>query len=810
MTDRKVTVYEGWLLDLYAHPQDGVVLWLAEAGGGRRRLRQAFPVTFYVAGPSPRLRALWRYLRASQFPLRLAAVERRDLFAAEPLRLLAIQTPDPLQQETLFARISQDFPDLTYYDSDILLALRHTAAFNTFPLARLRAWADEQDWVEKLQMLDSPWELDPQPAPLRILTIEPDCDPQRAMPGYLYIECGRQDYRLSLQPARPLLVNLAAILRQFDPDLILSSWGDTWLLPRLLELSEQYAIELPLNRETGQAVLRKRAHSYFSYGQVVHRGAQVHLFGRWHIDRFNAMMYHDYGLDGILESARVSGQPVQLAARLSPGSGISAMQVTTALRSDVLVPWHKQQAEEPKSTLELMRVDQGGLVYQPLVGLHSDVVEIDFISMYPGIMVHFDISPETGLAALQRALQIGRLPIPRTAGQLPALIAGIPDPAGQAGFTRVASSVSLDQVSVSTDSTVEQNLVPSTGQGLIPRTLAPLLAKRIALKRLLTSLPAWDPRRRRYKACSAAHKWLLVTCFGYLGYKNARFGRIEAHEAVTAYSREALLLAKEAAEDLGYEVLHMYIDGLWVKKAGCRQADEVQPLLDEITARTGLPIALEGIYRWIAFLPSRVNAKTPVANRYFGVFQDGTLKVRGIEARRQDAPPFVAQAQMHILELLARSECTHAEPVDALRGELPAVIVYLRDEYQLLCTRQVSLEELVVTLRLSRELEQYRAPSPAARAAAQLAARGRRLRPGQAIRFIYTLGEPGVHAWDLPEPLNPAQVDILRYRTLLLRAASAVLQPLGVDEAQLLFHLYERQATVDPRRLAQPRLGRCA
>ena len=49
---------------------------------------------------------------------------------------------------------------------------------------------------------------------------------------------------------------------------------------------------------------------------------------------------------------------------------------------------------------------------------------------------------------------------------------------------------------------------------------------------------------------ASAEKWLLVTCFGYLGYKNARFGRIEAHEAVTAYGREALLRAKEAAEDM--------------------------------------------------------------------------------------------------------------------------------------------------------------------------------------------------------------------------------------------------------------------
>ncbi len=64
--------------------------------------------------------------------------------------------------------------------------------------------------------------------------------------------------------------------------------------------------------------------------------------------------------------------------------------------------------------------------------------------------------------------------------------------------------------------------------------------------------------RCRFGVCSAdfkarqnALKWILVTCFGYLGYKNARFGRIEAHEAVTAFGRDKLLTAKEICEERG-------------------------------------------------------------------------------------------------------------------------------------------------------------------------------------------------------------------------------------------------------------------
>ena len=77
----------GWLFDLYADPQDGLVLWLLEEGEHTtpRRLTQSFPVTFYTAGETGCLRQAWRYLRSQSIPLKLSRTERRDLFQAEPV-----------------------------------------------------------------------------------------------------------------------------------------------------------------------------------------------------------------------------------------------------------------------------------------------------------------------------------------------------------------------------------------------------------------------------------------------------------------------------------------------------------------------------------------------------------------------------------------------------------------------------------------------------------------------------------------------------------------------------------------------------
>jgi DNA polymerase-2 len=403
----------------------------------------------------------------------------------------------------------------------------------------------------------------------------------------------------------------------------------------------------------------------------------------------------------------------------------------TALREGILVPWQKQQAEMLKPAADLFSADQGGLVYQPKIGVHKNVAEIDFVSLYPAIMVHFNISPETIL------------------------------PNADA-----------------------ENLVPALGlaidtsqEGLIPKALRPLLQKRIELKKHLASTLPWDPSYKNFKRRASALKWLLVTCFGYLGYKNARFGRIEAHQAVTAYGREALLRAKEAAEDMGYEVIQLYVDGLWVKHPDKTQPNQIEPLLLEIQERTGLPISLDGIYRWVVFVGSRQNKKRPVANRYFGVFQDGSIKVRGIDARRRDSTPFVAETQMHLLELLASKD----DPQEAL----PEAIAYLKRQLRALHNGCVELPQLLVRQRLGRKLSAYRTPSPAARAVLQLKTAGKEMRPGQRVPFLYTLGKPGVFAWDLPRKPNPRAVDVAHYQQLLLRAAGILLESWGWDEKRL-------------------------
>ena len=59
-------------------------------------------------------------------------------------------------------------------------------------------------------------------------------------------------------------------------------------------------------------------------------------------------------------------------------------------------------------------------------------------------------------------------------------------------------------------------------------------------------------------------KWILVACFGYQGFNNAKFGRSECHEAINAYAREILIAAKQRLEAGGWRVVHGIVDSIWV------------------------------------------------------------------------------------------------------------------------------------------------------------------------------------------------------------------------------------------------------
>ena len=717
--------FRGWLLDLYLNQEEGLTLWFIGEDDRRVCFRQAFPVSFYVAGPNEQLRALWKRVSGKTGVLGLSRKQKQDVFVADPLDVMQIDMGSPASQVSLFRDIEAEFPDLTYYDADVTISTRYISRYGAFPLALCELSADAQNRIQTIQVLNSRWDLMPDLPPLRVMELAPDVDPAHGSVRALTLRSDRFSQTLPLTPDGAYLSVLNAALLEYDPDILVTDWGDSWLLPFLLKQMEEREVPLALNRDASQPVRWQKEITYFSYGHIIYRPEEAHLFGRCHIDRKSAMMWSDYSLAGTLEMARVTTLPIEKAARVSPGQGISAMQVITALQKGILVPYQKRQVEEFKSGMQLIQADRGGMIYQPKLGLHSDVAEVDFVSMYPAVIIRGNISPE--------------VPLPDV-------------------------------------------LTPASEElGVVPLTLKPIYEKRVALKTKTRSYPPDHPMAKTLKARSSALKWLLVVCFGFLGYKNARYGRIEAHEAVTKGGREVLLRAKEVAEEEGFEVLQMYVDALWLKKKGCSKPEHFEEVMRKIVDRTGLAIALDGVLRWVAFLPSKTDARIPIANRYFGVFQSGEIKVRGLEARRRDTPRWIGQVQTEMITCLGHAK-TRADLPEVLRS---ALRLY-QDALEALKAGRVPLDLLVINGKVSYALDAYKSATAAVRAARQLESAGMQIRPGQRVRFLFRQGEPDVRAWELGGKLDPQAINIQKYMELLAKAGGSVLLPFGIDPDVLM------------------------
>jgi DNA polymerase elongation subunit (family B) len=236
--------------------------------------------------------------------------------------------------------------------------------------------------------------------------------------------------------------------------------------------------------------------------------------------------------------------------------------------------------------------------------------------------------------------------------------------------------------------------------------------------------------RHTYNMRQAALKWILVTCFGYLGYRNARFGKVDAHIAVCAFARDGLLKTAAMAEQHGFEVIHGIVDSLWLKKEGISPR-EVADFCREVSSAVGVQLGVEGKYRWIVFLPSKVLEGVPVLNRYYGVFENDEVKMRGIEARRGDTPCFLYKAQMEMIRKLAE-----ANSLESFRAKIAEALRVLGDYAGELIGGHVDVEELLVTKRLSKVPSGYAHDVFQAIAAKQLEKAGFGVHPGQTVQYL--------------------------------------------------------------------------
>jgi DNA polymerase-2 len=477
--------------------------------------------------------------------------------------------------------------------------------------------------------------------------------------------------------------------------------------------------------------------TYFSYGRVHYRAASVMLFGRVHIDTNNSLIHDPSALHSLYEIARVCRMPLHTISRSTIGRALTSMQFYLAHKRKLLVPWKPASLEKVKTIKELVVADRGGLIMEPKVGVHEKVAEFDFVSLYPSIITKLNVGADT---------------------------------------------INCDCCPGS------KNIVPELGyricekrKGLVAESLQVPLENRKEYKhfrKLATDDKSW--------AIFDSRQVILRTIghvsFGYQGHAHSHFGLIDGHIAICAWARFIANRARKAAEKLEYDVLHLIIDSLFVKKeqqpeGASHQQQQYMKLKDEVEKATDFEISYEGEYKWIAFLSSKNNPKVGVPNRYFGCYQDGTIKDRGIETRRHDTPAYFSKFQKEILEIMAQGN-----NIKEVRARMPEVKHTFQKYKQQLKEGRVQLVDLIFSKMLSKDSNAYATNTAETSAIYQLQDEGKTMRAGQILQYVITdYYRKNSRRRAIPVALinEKTTYDSRRYTQLLATVCNSVTEPFG-------------------------------
>ena len=807
--------FEAWILDAHSNnSSDGMVLWIHD-GNKVIPIEYKWKPCIHVSGDKSRLFRLEEWLAQPEIKSKFSISEtyweraKLSLYSDDIAEVLCIEIKMNNNLLALAKHIEErgQFIHFQIYSVDAHLSQRFLLELNTAPMRKVlctqengRINVNSKSDYHTSNDLDLPdlsvWEFE-------LCFVKNQDFLNYRTPIFSFIlrkksQDGRQD---SSQPEhyfeliknqysddREFLYAIESLVKKIDPDVMISHGGDTLFLPALIRLARKSGTTVSLGRNNAVLYAKSKERVVFSYGRTLRKNAYHPLQGRLHIDISSSFIVREGGLVGLFELARHSGQSAQDISRLSPGSVISAIQMRTAIEDGILVPWKKNRPEDTKTAWDLLHADRGGLYLDSKPGVYANVIELDFASLFPSIIATRNISPETLNCAccISKKKVFEKEDFASDRGFIPLQI----DEARSEFRKRNArrglsanlfpqtSEVALQIPGLTTHSCANQH-------GFLGRVVAPLIERRQLLK---------DQRKKKgdvFDQQQNALKWLLVTCFGYTGYKNARFGRIEAHEAICAWARDILLETIDMAQEMGYDVLHAIVDCVWIidrlGRSDEQRISDAHKLAERVTRIIGIPLEYEDDYSVIAFLPSRVtNAGT--LTKYWAHGDKG-FKIRGIEERQHSTCKWIAKVQRRALKEIMDEH---------KRGEIPELerqykaIKLLKSEITKLELGQIDLNDLVVKRRISKPLNQFKVASLAYCAMLRNHMNGNTCNPGSKVKFVVVNDGAKVdhERVILDEEIGFEQNkhkrgDFNYYRTLAIRAIWSVLAPFGWDEEEI-------------------------
>jgi DNA polymerase I len=257
----------------------------------------------------------------------------------------------------------------------------------------------------------------------------------------------------------------------------------------------------------------------------------------------------------------------------------------------------------PKRIEQPYRPYPGAIVLEPKPGLHENVIALDFKSMYPNIMINYNLSPDTYVPPKE------------------------PEPLG--------GVYEAPEV---------KHRFRKEPPGFYKQALSELIEVRNKIRSRMKTADAKSPRHRVLDARQKAVKVITNAMYGYAGWTGARWYMKPVAEAAAAWGRHTIASTIKMAENEGLNVVYGDTDSIFAKN----EPEKIDKLLVEVKEKLGLEISRDKMYVRIFF--------TEAKKRYAGLLPDGQLDIVGLEVMRGDWAAVAKKVQEKVLEIVLKEQ----------------------------------------------------------------------------------------------------------------------------------------------------------
>ena len=251
-----------------------------------------------------------------------------------------------------------------------------------------------------------------------------------------------------------------------------------------------------------------------------------------------------------LELTRIVGQPFVDVTRMATGQQAEWYLVRKAYEVDEVVP------NKPNMTMKNIKErgsNSGGYVKEPEIGLHENLVQFDFKSLYPTLIISKNISPDV---------------LVKDNSSYNAKFEDFED--YETGYDEI-DNLKEEEMSSAIDDDEEYYISPEhyfkfkkEPQGFIPSALEDILNERFAVKNRMKATD--DPiLKKSLDVQQQALKRLANTMYGVYGFLRFRWYSFECAQSITAWGRQHIKKAMKEAEDYGFKAIYADTDGFYAK-----------------------------------------------------------------------------------------------------------------------------------------------------------------------------------------------------------------------------------------------------